>query len=138
LSNIAEKLARKGSNPASGRQVRLKLRHLSIFSAAKVGFLVGVVLGVIGIIAALVAFSVLRSTGAIGQLDTLVGGVAGAGASGIVSSSVTFGTVAGISVAVAILGLIGYTLGGIIVAVLYNLSVRFTGGLFVGFTDERS
>jgi ABC-type sugar transport system permease subunit len=137
MSNLAEKLARKGSASARGNsQVRLSLKHVSIFAVARVSFLVGVVIGIIGIIALCLGYAVLHSTGGLAQLDTLVDGVTGKTNTGTVTSILTFGRVFAVSALLAVLDIIFTTIGGIIAALLYNLSVRFTGGLLVGFANN--
>lgn len=137
MSNVAEKLARKGSTPVrANNQVRLSLKHVSVFAVARVSFLVGVVIGIIGIIALCVIFVVLHSTGGIAQLDALVDGVTGKTNTGTVTSIVTFSRVLAVSAVLAVLDIIVTTIGGIISALLYNVSVRFTGGLLVGFANN--
>lgn len=137
MSNVAEKLARKGSSAARGNnQVRLSLKHISVFAVARVSFLVGVVIGIVGIITLCLIFSVLHATGGIAQLDTLVDGVTGKTNGGTVTSIVTFGRVFAVSAILAVVDVIVTTIGGIIGAILYNLSVRFTGGLLVGFANN--
>lgn len=137
MSNVAEKLARKGSTPSrANSQVRLSLKHVSIFAVARVSFLVGVVIGIVGIIALCVLYSVLHSTGGLSQLDTLVDGVTGKTNTGTVTSIVTFSRVFAVSALLAVVDVIVTTIGGIIGALLYNLSVKFTGGLLVGFANN--
>ncbi len=137
MSNVAEKLARKGSTPASANnQVRLSLKHVNVFAVARVAFLVGVVIGIVGIIALCLGYLVLHATGGITQLDSLVDGVTGKSKGGTVSSILTFGTVFAVSALLAVMDVIVATIGGIIGALLYNLSVRFTGGLLVGFANN--
>ena len=137
MSNVAEKLARKGSNPASANnQVRLSLKHVSVFAVARVAFLVGVVIGIVGIIASSVGYEVLHATGGITQLDSLVDGVTGKSNGGTVSSILTFGRVFAVAALLAVVDVIVTTIGGTIAALLYNLSVRFTGGLLVGFANN--
>jgi len=137
MSNVAEKLARKGSSPArAGSQVRLSLKHVSVFAVARVSFLLGVVMGIVVIIALCVTYSALHSSGGIAQLDALVDGVTGKTNSGTVSSILTLGRVFAVGALIAVVNVAVVTIGGIIGATLYNLSVRFTGGLLVGFANS--
>jgi hypothetical protein len=135
MSNITEKLARKSSPERGTTQVRLKLRHVSVGSVAKIAFLMGLAVGVVGVIAIMVAYGILNATGTFGQLDTTLGGVLGT-SSGAVTSIVTPGRVFAISIVLALLDIVGFTLGGVIAAALYNASTRLTEGLFIGFTNR--
>ncbi len=138
MPSIAEKLTRKGE-PADTRQVRLKLGYLSGWALTKVAALLGLAVGLLTIVANVVGWVLLTSTGLMHQLDLLAGSIISTGASAnssVVSSVLTFGTVAGGSAVLALLDVIGWTIGGVIVAALYNGSVRPTGGLLVGFTQN--
>ena len=138
MPSIAEKLSRKGES-ADTRQVRLKLGYLSGWALTKVAALLGLAVGLLTIVANLVGWALLTSTGLMHQLDLLAGSIISTGtstSSSVISSVLTFGTVAGASVVLALLDVIGWTIGGAIVAALYNSSVRPTGGLLVGFTQN--
>jgi hypothetical protein len=135
MSNITEKLARKSSPEQGTTQVRLKLRHVSVGSVAKIACLIGLAVGIIGVIAMMIAYGILDATGAFGQLDTTLGDVLGTSASAV-TSIVTPGRVFAVSVVLAVLDIVGFTIGGVIAAALYNASTRLTEGLFIGFTNR--
>jgi hypothetical protein len=136
VSNVAEKLAQKNpSRLAPAKQVRLKLVYLNLWSSVKVSFLIGVSLGIFAIFITVVAWMFLSQTGAFDQLDSFISGVTTTGARGSVKSLLTFNWVLGFSVILGLLNVIVVTVIGVVVTLLYNLSVKFTDGLFIGFTD---
>jgi hypothetical protein len=53
-----------------------------------------------------------------------------------VTSTFSFGTVALFSIIIAVLNIVVGTALGAIASMLYNFSVRLTGGLLVGFTNN--
>ncbi|GAA1793860.1 DUF3566 domain-containing protein [Agromyces lapidis] len=134
MSSVAEKLARKSSKRAPAKQVRLRLVYVDFWSAVKLSFLVAVCLAVVSIVATFLIWTVLNSTDVFAKLNELVKDVAGTG--GDLSSILSLGNVMGFSVVAALLNLVVTTALGAIVAVLYNLSVKITGGILVGFTNN--
>ncbi|MFF2272616.1 DUF3566 domain-containing protein [Agromyces sp. NPDC058136] len=134
MSSVAEKLARKSSKRAPAKQVRLRLVYVDFWSAVKLSFLVAVCLAVVSVVATFLIWTVLNSTGVFSKLNELVRDVAGTG--GDLSSILSLGNVMGFAIVAALLNLVVTTALGAIVAVLYNLSVKITGGILVGFTNN--
>jgi hypothetical protein len=134
MSSVAEKLARKSNRKPPAKQVRLRLVYIDFWSAVKLSFLVAVCLAVINIVATLLVYTVLNSTGIFDQVNNLVRDVAGS--SGDLSSILSLGNVMGFAVVASLLNLVVTTALGAIIAVLYNLSVKITGGILVGFTNN--
>lgn len=134
MSSVAEKLARKSSKRAPAKQVRLRLVYVDFWSAVKLSFLVAVCLAVVSVVATFLIWTVLNSTDVFAKLNELVKDVAGTG--GDLSSILSLGNVMGFSIVAALLNLVVTTALGAIVAVLYNLSVKITGGILVGFTNN--
>jgi hypothetical protein len=134
MSSVAEKLARKTNRKPPAKQVRLRLVYIDFWSAVKLSFLVAVCFAVINIVATFLIFTVLNSTGIFDQVNGLVQDVAGS--SGDLKSILSLGNVMGFAVVVSLLNLVVTTALGAIVAVLYNLSVKITGGILVGFTNN--
>ncbi|MGN6428507.1 DUF3566 domain-containing protein [uncultured Leifsonia sp.] len=135
-SSVAEKLAKKSSRrPASSKQVRLKLVYIDFWSTVKLAFLAGICLAIIAIVGTFLIWTVLDRTGIFDQLNGLVKDVAGAGG-GDLRSVLGLGQVMGFSLIVAILDIVVVTALGAVFALLYNLSVKITGGLLVGFTNN--
>ncbi|ONI60942.1 DUF3566 domain-containing protein [Okibacterium fritillariae] len=134
MSTVAEKLAKKSTKRPSTKQVRLKLVYIDFWSAVKLSFLVAVALAVITIVFFFLVYTVLDRTGLFGEIDKLYETVAGEGMT--LTDLFGLGQVMGFAVVLAILNLVVITALGAITAALYNLSVKITGGLLVGFTNN--
>ncbi len=78
---------------------------------------------------------ILNQTGVFTQVDALLKDVTGQNNYSIMDQF-SLGQVLGFSIVVGILNVVVGTVLGAIVSVLYNLSVRITGGLLVGFTNN--
>jgi tetrahydromethanopterin S-methyltransferase subunit E len=136
MSSVAEKLAKKSSRAASTKQVRLKLVYVDFWSALKLSFLLSVVLGIVLVVVVFLVWSVIASTGIFDSVSQLFQDVAGEGSDFKLESIIGLPQVMGFSIIVALLNVVVLTALGAIAALLYNLSVRITGGLLVGFTNN--
>jgi hypothetical protein len=134
MSSVADRLASKSNRKPPGKQVRLRLVYIDFWSAVKLSFLVAVCLAVVNIVASFLVFTVLSSTGIFEQVNSLVQDVAGAGTD--LRTFFSLGNVMGFAVIVSLLNLVVTTALGAVIAVLYNLSVKITGGILVGFTNS--
>ena len=135
-SSVADKLAKKSTRrPASSKQVRLKLVYIDFWSTVKLSFLAGVCLAIIAIVGTFLVWTVLDRTGIFDQINSLFKDISGAGGSDL-RSILGLGQVMGFSLIVAILDIVVVTALGAVFALLYNLSVKITGGLLVGFTNN--
>jgi len=135
MTSVADKLARKSTRPAATKQVRLKLVYVDFWSAVKLSFLVAVALGIVLVVGAFLVWMVLNQTGIFTRLSSVIGEVSGDESFSLLD---TFGLaqVLGFALVVAVLNVIVGTALGAITTVLYNLSVRITGGLLVGFANQ--
>ncbi|EAR26169.1 integral membrane protein [marine actinobacterium PHSC20C1] len=136
MSSVAEKLQRKSQRQTSVKQVRLKLVYIDFWSAVKFSFLVAASLGIVLIVATMLVWIVLNSTGIFGDLDSIFRDILTQESNFSVTSSFSFGQVAMFSVIVALLNTLVGTALGAIASMLYNFSVRLTGGILVGFTNN--
>ncbi|BDZ54764.1 DUF3566 domain-containing protein [Agromyces marinus] len=134
MSSVAEKLAGKSNRKPPAKQVRLRLVYIDFWSAVKLSFLVAVCLAVVNIVASFLIFTIVQSTGLFENLNSLVQDVAGTGTD--LRSILSIGNVMGFAVVSSLLNLVVTTALGAVVAVLYNLSVKITGGILVGFTNN--
>lgn len=135
MSSVAEKLQRKSQRAVSTKQVRLKLVYVDFWSAVKLSFLIWITLGIILIVAFLLIWIVLDGTGIFDNLNGLLADVLNQPNFDI-TSSFSLAQVGIFAVIVAILNTVVGTVLGAIAAMLYNFSVRITGGLLVGFTNN--
>lgn len=134
-STVAEKLARKSAKSPAAKQVRLKLVYIDFWSAVKLSFLLGLSLAIVTVVVVYLVYTVLAQTGVFTQINGLVQDVAGAQAFDL-NTVIALPQVMGFAIVVAVLNTIVATALGAIIALLYNLSVKITGGLLVGFTNQ--
>lgn len=135
MSSVAEKLQRKSPRPAATKQVRLKLVYVDFWSAVKLSFLVAVALGIVFIVATVLVWLILQSTQIFSQLDGLLQDVLG-DETFTIEATLSLASVSLFAVVVAVLNVVIGTALGAITSMLYNFSVRLTGGLLVGFTNQ--
>lgn len=135
MSTVAEKLQRKSQRQTPTKQVRLKLVYIDFWSAVKLSFLVAACGAILLLVATLFLWIVLNSLGVIQSVDAVFLEIAGDEAASL-ASVFSLGQVMFFATIVALLNLVGGTAIGAISALLYNLSVRLTGGLLVGFTNN--
>lgn len=135
MTSVAEKLQRKEQRKVATKQVRLKLVYVDFWSVVKLSFLVWLCLGIALIVLSVLVWVVLNSTGIFAKLDDTLQDI-------LVDPDFhvanTFGLIqVGVfSLVVALLNTVVGTVLGAIAALLYNLSVRLTGGLLVGFQNS--
>ncbi|MDM7884830.1 DUF3566 domain-containing protein [Curtobacterium sp. RHCKG23] len=135
MSSVAEKLQKKAKRPVGTRQVRLRLVYLDFWSMVKLSFLIALAGSIVIVVATALVWVILNQTGVFTQIDALLRDVTGQNSYSIMDQF-SLGQVLGFSVVVGILNVVVGTVLGAIVSVLYNLSVRITGGLLVGFTNN--
>lgn len=135
MSSVAEKLQKKAKRPVGTRQVRLRLVYLDFWSMVKLSFLIALAGSIVIVVATALVWVILNQTGVFTQIDALLKDVTGQNSYSIMDQF-SLGQVLGFSVVVGILNVVVGTVLGAIVSVLYNLSVRITGGLLVGFTNN--
>lgn len=133
MSTVADKLARKSSSKTSAKQVRLRLVYVDFWSAVKLSFLAAVALAIVTIVVVFLVYTVLSTTGLITKLDDLFKAFDD---NFTLSEYVSLPQVMAFASIVAILNLIVITVLGAVVAGIYNLMVKVTGGLLVGFTSN--
>src|SRR6187551_3526169 len=72
MSSVAEQLQRKSQKPVATKQVRLKLVYIDFWSTVKLSFLIAVSLGIVLIVATVLIYLVLQSTGVFEKLNSLL------------------------------------------------------------------
>ncbi|WP_457099792.1 DUF3566 domain-containing protein [Microbacterium sp. P5_E9] len=134
MSTVADKLAKKSSSKTSAKQVRLRLVYIDFWSAVKLSFLAAVALAVVTVVSFFLVFMVIQTTGLIARFDDFFQSISDGGIS--ISAFVGLPQVMAFAAIIAILNLIVVTVLGAVVAGIYNLAVKVTGGLLVGFTSN--
>jgi len=133
-STVADKLAKKSSRKPSSKQVRLKLVYIDFWSAVKLAFLVGLCLAIIAIVGTFLVWLILNQFGIFDKVNELFKSIADSGSD--LGGLLGLPQVMGFAFVVAILDVVVTTALGAVFAVLYNIAVRITGGLLVGFTNN--
>lgn len=136
MTSVADRLANKTKARPARKQVRLRLVHIDFWSLVKLAFLWSLVLAVIGIIVSFLLWMVLEQTGVLDSINKMLNDVAGSKSSVQLSSLINLGQVMLFSVIVGILNCIAFPALMAVWAFIYNLSVRVTGGLVFGFTNN--
>ena len=133
MSTVADKLAKKSTHKTSAKQVRLRLVYVDFWSAVKLSFLAAVALAVVTVVTFFLVFMVVQTTGLIDKVDEFFQSFSGDVS---ITTFVGLPQVMAFAAIVAILNLIVVTVLGAVVAGIYNLMVKVTGGLLVGFTSN--
>jgi uncharacterized membrane protein len=133
MSSVAERLQRKTTKSPSTKQVRLKLVYIDFWSAVKLSFLVSLCLGIALVVATFLIWTILNTTSVFASLDAMLRDIIGEGFS--LSETIGLPQVMMFTLIVALLNVVTGTVLGAVASLLYNLSVRITGGLLVGFTN---
>lgn len=133
--SVAEKLQRKEMRQTTSRQVRLKLVYVDVWSLVKLSFLAWLSLGIVLIVASALIWVVLFSTGIFDTLDETLRDIL-AQPEFSIAASFGIGQVLLFALVIAVLNTIVGTALGAVGGFLYNLSVRLTGGLLVGFQNS--
>ena len=139
MSSVAEQLQRKSQKPVATKQVRLKLVYIDFWSTVKLSFLVAVSLGIVLIVSTVLIYLVLQSTGVFEKLDGTLADILSSGDSDnpfSIAENFSLLSVTLFAFIVAVLNIVVGTALGAITSILYNFSVRLTGGLLVGFTNN--
>lgn len=134
--SIAEKLQSKTPRRGgSSKQVRLRLVHIDFWSAMKVSAVLGLVLGIVQLVVTFVMWTLLQVVGLFGKIDEVLRDIL-AQPDFAITSIISLPQVMMFTLLVAVLNFVVITVLGAVLAVLYNLSVRLTGGLQVGFANQ--
>lgn len=116
------------------RQVKLHLTHIDPWSAAKRAFVLGVLIAGVLIVATIVLWVTLSAAGVFEAVTNLW-----SDASGDTSVSISFlslGRLLGLVMVISAIEIVLLSVLSTLFAVLYNLSVGFTGGVEYTFTDR--
>ena len=133
MSTVADKLAKKSSSKTSTKQVRLRLVYIDFWSALKLSFLAAVAVAIVTVVAFFLIYTVISSIGVISSVSGILESIT---PDFDLTAVLGLPQVMAFAAVVAILNLIVITVLGAVVAAIYNLTVKITGGLLVGFTSN--
>jgi hypothetical protein len=119
---------------APARQVKLHLTHIDPWSAAKRAFVLGVLIAGVIIVATIVLWMTLSAAGVFDAVTNLWSDASGNTGTGI--SFLSLGRLLGLAMVASAIEIVLLSVLSTLFAVLYNLSVGFTGGVEYTFTDR--
>ena len=115
------------------RKARLFVTHLDPWSVAKSAFMLGLTLGGVTIVAAVALWLMLSAAGV---FEAITGVISDASDSSASVNFLSLGRLIGLSMVVSAAEIVLVSVLATLFAVLYNLSVGFTGGVEVTLTDR--
>lgn len=134
MTSVAERLQKKPARKPATKQVRLKLVYIDFWSALKLSFFGAVAVGIVTVVMTGLLWVVLNSTGILIDLDGILSDIFNEPVS--LAKDFSFARVMTFAAVIGGLNAIVFTVLGAILAVLYNMMVKITGGLHVGFTNS--
>ena len=117
------------------KQVRLKLVYIDLWTAVKVSAATAAFVAVSGLVLNLTLWGILRVTGILGAIESVLVDILGEGSGGIVAL-LQFSQVFALSLVSAVINLVSITVLGSLGSLVYNWTARLTGGLMVGFQSN--
>lgn len=117
----------------SERKARLFVTHLDPWSVAKSAFMLGLTLGAVTIVATIALWLMLSAAGVFEAITGVISDASGSTAS---VNFLSLGRLIGLSMVVSAAEIVLVSVLATLFAVLYNLSVGFTGGVEVTLTDR--
>lgn len=121
------------SPEATQRKARLFVTHLDPWSVAKSAFMLGLTLGGVTIVATIGLWLMLSAAGVFEAITGVISDASGSSAS---VNFLSLGRLIGLSMVVSAAEIVLVSVLATLFAVLYNLSVGFTGGVEVTLTDR--
>lgn len=115
------------------RKARLFVTHLDPWSVAKSAFMLGLTLGGVTIVATIALWLMLSAAGVFEAITGVISDASGSSAS---VNFLSLGRLIGLSMVVSAAEIVLVSVLATLFAVLYNLSVGFTGGVEVTLTDR--
>ncbi len=122
------------SDVRESQKARLHLTHLDAWSVAKSAFMLGVTIAAVLLVMATVLWLLLSAAGVFDAITGLFNDVSGSADLSI--SFLSLGRIIGLVMVISAVEIAAITLLSALFAVLYNLSVGFTGGIEVTLTDR--
>lgn len=118
---------------ANERKAHLFVTHLDPWSVAKSAFMLGLTLGGVTIVASIALWLMLSAAGVFEAITGVISDASGSSAS---VNFLSLGRLIGLSMVVSAAEIVLVSVLATLFAVLYNLSVGFTGGVEVTLSDR--
>jgi uncharacterized membrane protein len=130
MSNMINRLKQRDLPPV--KQVQLKLVRIDFWSAVRTGFTITVGLGIALIFALLALWALVSFTPLFSSLNGVLATLTGQAA----NITVSLPTVLGVGFILALFNMVFGTLLTGVLALVYNIIARITGGIKIGFTSN--
>ena len=134
IKRVAKDAAARAAGPAP-KQVKLKLVHIDFWSAVRVGFLCTVAAGVAILVAFFLTWLVASQAGVFGSINNLLNGASSTGGFDV-GSTLSLPRVMSFALALSFILIVAGTLLSGVMALIFNVIGRITGGISVGFTSN--
>jgi hypothetical protein len=125
----------KNRNVPSLKRVQLKLVHIEVWSAAKAGFLVTFATGIATVAAFFGLWFIVGQIGLFASLNSLLAGVFGEGGVNV-EESLSLPRVMSFAATLAFVNIVLGTLMTALIAMIFNVIGRITGGIAISFTNN--
>jgi hypothetical protein len=130
VTDVADRLARKGDRGEAVQQMRLGLAHIGVWSSAKLALLLSLCLNAVTVVLIFVIVQVITDTEILSGITGIYQDLTDRQAD--LDAALQPTIVWAFAGAVSVLNTVLVTAGGVGYAVLYNTSVHATGGVHVG------
>jgi len=130
----SQEMSQANDQTGGSRTVRLHLTHIDPWAAAKSAFMLGVTIAGVLLVAATLLWGALSAAGLFEAVSGLWNGAAGGDSASI--SFLSLGRLIGLTMVISAIEITLLSVLSSLYAVLYNLSVGFTGGREWTFTDR--
>jgi len=130
MSNMIKRLKKRDVPPV--KQVQLKLVRIDFWSAIRTGFTITVGLGIATVVGFLALWALVTFTPLFSSLNGVLSTVTGSGS----NISVSLPQVLGVGFSLALFNIVFGTLITGVLAMVYNIIARITGGIKIGFTSN--
>ena len=130
MSNMINRLKKRDVPPV--KQVQLKLVRIDFWSAIRTGFTITVGLGIAIIVALLALWALVTFTPLFSSLNGLLSSISGSSS----NLTVSLPQVLGVGFGLAVFNIVFGTLLTGVLAMVYNIIARITGGIKIGFTSN--
>lgn len=130
----AQELPTASGQATNSKSVRLHLTHIDPWAAAKSAFMLGVTIAGVLLVAVIVLWGALSAAGVFEAVSGLWNDAAGSDSASV--SFLSLGRLIGLTMVISAIEIVLLSVLSALYAVLYNLSVGFTGGREWTLTDR--